>query len=981
MGLRRTTRIALLVALLLGLFAVFAPASYGAEFGIKDWFAGNCKLNTCGEGGKRPTTTVQAKTEGFQTSAGDVPYGVTDFVLNTTGTFPAAKPVENVKNVRVDVAPGVVTNPQAVPMCKMAQFEGTKVEFGGKIYYTEPKCQPDSQVGVNKVVTEVEGADVSLEGPVYNLEQPKGLASDFGVAVNVGGILWTHTFIEGNVEWATDYHDYFEIHNVAEGLIESRLEFFGTDETVKKLENYGFLRNPSACVSPKETATTLTVESYGGQRATETDESLVGTTECNEEPFAPTFSLTAENALPDAPDAVTEEVTLPHPEASETDSSNLKTATVTLPEGLTMNPSAGAGLEGCTPEQIGIGTRNPTKCPSGSRIGTVTLEVPTLPPGSLQGFVFLGKPAGKPIEGPPYTIYIDAESAYYGVKVRLEGRVEPNPQTGRLTAVFEKNPEQPFNSIALHFSGGAFAPLANPLVCGSASLTSFTPFSGTAAVNAESPFALEGCLANPPFAPTQSTSSLPASGGANTNFAFTLTRPEGEQYVEKVKTILPSGLVGKIPTVTQCAEAAANAGTCPSSSLIGSVSVAAGSGEPFPFNGNVYLTGPYEGAPYGLSFVVPVVAGPFNLGTEVKRAKIEVEPYSDRVIVTTSLPTIRDGIPTRIRSLNVSITRPNYMINPTSCAPEEGESLLRSTLGAETTVKSSFQAEGCSALSFKPKFTASTSGRPTKAGGASLLTTVTQGAGQANIQSVFVTLPIQLPSRDSTLNKACLAATFEANPAGCPKGSRVGSATAVTPLLPEPLKGTAFYISHGGVKFPDLDVVLEGDHGIRTILVGKTKITKGITTTNFAATPDVPVSSFTLNLPMGPYSALDFYGSLCRPKLLMPTVITGWNGKQFKQNTLIQPSGCGVQILSHKVRGNTAYVTVKTFAAGRVSGSGSGLHTVYHKLNSANGSFTIKVPLSSGGLARHRPFDVRLRIGFKASRGHNSQAFTTVRFG
>lgn len=997
--MKPNARLALSALLTVAALALFAPVAQGASFGIEKFFAGNCKVSTCGEGAEEPTKK-EAEEEGFRTAGGDVPFGITDFVMNTVEPEPGLRvPVESVQNLRTDVAPGVVTNPQAVTRCSRSDFEGTLVEPKDGLY-TAPSCSESSILGVNyaeAVLEPVPGVfvDVPLKGLVYNLEQPNGYASEFGVALEIpeGGGVFAHTYIEGNVEWASDYHDYFEIKNITPGLISSRLVFYGTEGEIEKkakesvkVSNFGFLRNPSACTGVGyETTSSLTAEAYDHEKSFKAYELPIGTLECEKEPFAPIFSMSAEDGHPGHADGVTTELSLPHPaHPSETDSANLKVASITLPEGLTMNPSAAAGLEGCTPEQIGIGTRNPTACPSGSRIGTVNLEVPTLPSGSLQGPIFLGKPAGKLIEGPPYTIYIDAESQRYGVKVRLEGSIKPNEQTGRLTAVFAHNPEQPFNSIALHFNGGAFAPLANPLTCGAKASTTFTPFSfpQSPEVSGEWPFVLEACpSAKPPFSLSQGTAVFPAGAGSGTNFTFTLSRGEEQQYIEQVKTVLPAGLAGKIPTVPLCPEVQANAGTCSAESLLGTVTVNAGSGEPFPFKGNVYLTGPYAGAPYGLSFVVPVVAGPFNLGTEVKRAKIEVEPYTSRVVVTTTLPTIRAGIPTRIRSVSVAITRPNFMVNPTSCSEEHTESLVRSTLGTEVAATSPFQVEGCSGLAFKPSFTASTSGKPTKAGGASLVTTIKETPGQANIKSVLVTLPFQLPSRDTTLNKACLAATFEASPADCPTGSRVGTATAVTPLLPGTMKGTAYYISHGGEKFPDLDVVLE-DAGVQTILVGNTKVTNGITTTNFASSPDVPVTSFTLNLAQGPYSALAAFGSLCKPKLVMPTVITGQNGKQFKQNTVIKPNGCGVQVVKHKVVGNTAFVTIKTFEAGRVSSSGKGLKTVYRSLKSAVGAITLKVPLSSGGRGRHKPFKVKLHVAFKptSKHAHSSNAYVTVRF-
>ncbi len=410
---------------------------------------------------------------------------------------------------------------------------------------------------------------------------------------------------------------------------------------------------------------------------------------------------------------------------------------------------------------------------------------------------------------------------------------------------------------------------------------------------------------------------------------------------------------------------------------------AAGSGSnPYPFSGTVYFTGPYQGAPYGLSIVVPVVAGPFEFKPEVTRSKITVNPSTAQVIATTSLPTIdkEAGIPLRLRSLSVTINRQGFERNPTNCEVLKDQSALTSLEGAADSLSSTFQVEGCSALAFKPAFAASTSGKPSKANGASLVTTLTQTPGQAGVKSVLVTLPKQLPSRLTTLQKACLAALFEVNPSSCSKESEVGTAEAVTPTLPGVLKGPAYLVSHGGEEFPSLELVLEGD-GVRVILVGKTNIKKGITTTNFATTPDVPVSSVTVNLPLGPHSALAANGNLCAPTLVMPTVITGQNGKQIKQNTLISPTGCGVQIVGHKVVGNTAYLTIKTFAAGRISGGGPGLSTARRTLGSASKATTLKVPLSSSGRSRRRPFKVKIRVGFvPKKRGAHSTATVTVSF-
>jgi hypothetical protein len=1003
--MRFHVRISILTFVVAALVAALAPtAAQAGSLGVEKFFAGNCENNKCGEGAEEPDEAKEA-TEGFREAGGKVPFGVTDFRLKSVevpeelnGKIPGQfVPDGSVQNLRVDVAPGVVTNPQAVTRCSINDFTSTQVAAG---VFFESTCPESSVIGENFVETAVIGeeapftgdiVDAKLKGKVYNLEQGSGLGSEFGVALYLekevaGKKLYAHTIIEGNVEWANNYHDYFLIKNVPKGLIESRLVFEGTTPTTT-----GFLRNPTACTKPGlETTTTLTAEPYAGEGSTEVRPytNKVGSTGCGLN-FGPSLELKPETSTSDKPDGITTVVTAAHPpKISEPDTADLSTAKVILPEGMTINPSAAAGLAGCTRKQIGIETRNSEECPATSRIGTVELEVPTLPAHSLSGPIFLGQPEGKPIEGPPYTIYLDAESARYGVKVRIEGTVTPNSTTGQLETTFKDTsqtpnniPQAPFNEAILHFNGGAFAPIANPLKCETGKLKSeFTPFSGSliSPVSFESGFSTENC-SSPQFAPTQTTSVIPPAGGSDTGFAFNLTRPEGQQYVEKLTTTLPEGLVGKIPTVTQCTEAQASAtqesgAGCPEGSWIGTVRVTAGSGEPYPFTGNVYLTGPYQGAPYGLAIKVPTVAGPFNLGEEITRAKISVEPYSARVVVSSTLPTIKGGIPIRMRSLSVDVSRPNYILNPTNCQVEAVESTVVSTLGTSASLASPFQVEGCSGLAFKPTFTAKTTGKTSKANGASLETTINQPAGQANIKSVLVTLPKQLPSRLSTLNKACPEATFAANPYSCPAGSFVGTARANTPVLPTKMVGPAIFVSHGGEAFPDLDLVLEAD-GIRVIVVGNTKITKGITTTNFATTPDVPVSSITVNLPTASNSALAANGNLCVPTLVMPVVITGQNGVQVKQNTKIAITGCGVQVVGHKLVGRTAYLTIKTFAAGRISSSGSGVGRTSRSLSGASNATTLKVSVSRG-----RPHKTKIRVGFLSKKKGvgNSSATVTV---
>jgi hypothetical protein len=1016
----RVSLVALVVSALVFLGAGVAGAS-AAGFGFEKFFAGNCNAGheTCGEGAEEGNAT-KAKAEGFTQAGGYVPFGVTDFRLKTEKLGPVTVPAgllsgESLTNLRVDVAPGVVTNPQAVEKCSMKSFLGIEVAPG---VFTEPaeSCE-NAIIGEQKVETvlkntQEEPEDVKLSGNVYNLEQATGQGSTYGVALVVGAGFVVHTIIQGSVEYNSDYHDYFVIKNISAGLIESRLVFFGNKDSAGEPDQ--FIRNPTKCtaVGP-ETTTTVTGESGTNEVQSKSYPGFIGTTECGpkEVAFSPKFSLLDETNKSDAADGITTELTDTHPEATseEPDSADLESVTVKMPEGMTINPSSAAGLEACTPAEAGVNTGankefkiqklKAISCPASSRLGTFDLEVPTLPEGSLQGPVYLAEENGsgtpEAITKAPYHIYLDAETSRYGIRVLLKGTISPNASTGRLTATFEKLPQAPFNDATLRFKSGAFAPIANPLVCENGHLeTTLVAYTGLALAGESLIPTTECPSSGPSFTPEQSTTSLPGTGGSGSNFTFNLVRPEGQQYVKAIKTVLPPGVVGKIPTVPQCADAAAEAGTCPEASRIGTVRVLAGSGKPFQFTGKVFLTEAIKGAPYGLSIVVPVEAGPVNLGNEVTLATIQVEQRSSRVVVTDTLPTIKAGIPVRLRSLSVEVNRPNYILNPTNCGELKTESLVTPVTGPAASngtavqVNSPFQVEGCGALGFKPTFAASTSGKPSKANGASLVTTMTQAAGQANIASVFVQLPKQLPSRLSTLNKACLVKTFEENPYSCSKESMVGEAVAVTPVLPNVMKGPAIFVSHAGEEFPSLELVLEAD-GVRVIVEGKTHIKKGITTTDFATTPDVPVSSITVSLPLGPFSALapertegPKKTNLCTEKLVMPTTITGQNGVVVKKETIISPTECGVQILKQKVKGNADYVTVQTYSAGRVSITGSGLATTRKTFTGAKKTVTIKVPLTKRGRARRRPFKVKVRVGFTpTTKGVKASAATaTVKF-
>jgi hypothetical protein len=539
-----------------------------------------------------------------------------------------------------------------------------------------------------------------------------------------------------------------------------------------------------------------------------------------------------------------------------------------------------------------------------------------------------------------FALYLEAGSETSGVYIKLEGKVEVGGegsegkhndlQPGQVRITFAEMPQEPIGELRLSFHGGPRALLANPQSCGSfATEGALEPWShqpapgeaeGTPNVTLQPAFTISGCEDR--FAPALAAGTTNNQAGAYSPFTLTFSRQDREQDLAGVSLTTPPGLLANLASVPLCAEPQAAQGTCVQASEVGTASVAAGAGsEPLYLSGHVFLTGPYNGEPFGLAIVVPAQAGPFALGEIVVRASIAVDPATAALtIASDSLPQSIDGVPLRLQTVNVTLNREGFILNPTDCNPLTVNGTIASNEGAAAAVSSHFQVAGCAKLPFKPAFTAATGARTSQANGASLAVKLTfpsdrsSGIGQqANIKSVKIDLPKQLPSRLTTLQQACLAKTFEANPAGCPAASVIGHVQVSTPILPGTgtgasgglpgavpgasggvLSGPAYFVSHGSETFPSLELVLQGD-GVEIDLVGTTFINKkGITSVTFRTIPDVPVNTFTLALPEGPYSALGTNKNLCRytGKLRMPTALTGQNGAAIHESTKVSVSGC-----------------------------------------------------------------------------------------
>lgn len=861
---------------------------------------------------------VTDQTGAIETQAGAHPYEITTSFSLPIG--PNGLPPGDLKDLNVELPAGFVGNPTAAAKCTVAQLDVNR-------------CSPAAQVGV----VSAQVSNVGFESvPLYNMTSPTGRP-----AMLAANVVFLNLYIEASVRTGDDYGLTASVRNLTSdySLDSSTVTIWGvpadSSHDAERLCEDGskgcaagippkpFLTDPTSCVGVQ--TITARMDSWQSQGAWAEAKALPfgeGVTGCGGLNFDPQITARPTASAADSPSGLTVDLHVPQNENPDgLAEADLKNVAVTLPEGVTVNPAAAGGLEGCSPAQVELKGPEPAHCPDASKIGMVEVETPLLE-HVLPGAVYVARQSENPF-GSLLAIYIAVDDPRTGVVVKLAGKVSPDPQTGRLTTTFEDDPQLPFEDLRLTLFGGPLGPLRTPTSCGTfTTTTDLTPWTSPAGADvtpADRFFSITSGPGGAPcgpqgFAPSLTAGTTNNQAGGFSPFTLTLSRQDGEQTLSTVVTKMPPGLAGMLSKVALCDEVQANVGSCPATSQIGHVTASAGAGpDPLfiPQAGKpqdpVYLTGPYKGAPFGLSIVVPAEAGPFNLDEGghpvVVRARIEIDPHTAQVsVLSDPMPTILQGIPLDLRTVNVTIDREGFIFNPTDCKPLSVGGTITSTQGSSTAVSSRFQAANCAGLPFKPSFSVLTHAAHSRANGEYLHVVVRSGAGQANIARVHVALPKQLPSRLSTLKLACSEAQFAANPAGCPAGSFVGTAAARTPVLPVPLTGPAIFVSHGGAAFPDLDVVLQGD-GVTVILTGNTFINKaGITTSTFATVPDVPVRRFDLLLPAGPHSALSGNGNLCKGKLLMPTTIAGQSGAVVTRKTRIAVSGCPKHRKARKAR-------------------------------------------------------------------------------
>jgi hypothetical protein len=903
------------------------------------WQAGTCKTDV-------PECTPETESQFYTQAAGHPNVGLTQFIVKNKPfelipgvPIPGTQnPVGTLKTLRVELPVGLSVNPQATPRCELASFQAEQCAVSA----------PGSQVGTSAVTAALEGLPApALDGltkvPVYNLVPKEGQPARFGFR-----ILSNEVFLEADVDWSGDYHEGFTIavpKSPIGEILKNRLVFQG------RAGNGTFLTLPSTCFDPAQAgfgdvySTLLRADSVEQPNPTFPNGSSffkaglppgVKPTGCDKVPFEPTTAVDAGTQAVDSPSGPTVEVKVPFVESGTAiANSNVKDAVVTLAKGMGLNPAAAPGLEMCTNEQFGKGTRNPVGCPEKSKIGTAAIETPPLPAGALTGNVYLGQQLNRdPASGDLYRIFLNAASSRYGVDVRLIGNVKADPQTGQLTTVFKENPQVPFTSVKLDFDDGKGL-LTSPPTCGpNAATHAMTAWSGTPDQGPqEAGFTLKSApgggacaktMAERPFAP--GFNAKPKSDAAKTFTPFTLqiNRPQGQQELKGVDLVLPEGATAKLKGVPYCPpDAIQNAeersgaaekkdAACPKDSRIGAVIVQAGTGkDPLKVEGDAYLSGRYKGAPVSVVAVTPAIAGPFDLGNVVVRVPLFLNPETAQINPRTSaIPDVFGGAKLDIRSVFVNVNRDQFTLTGTNCRKGAtagtiaggGVNPLDPAAFSAFKVADEFQATGCKKLKFRPKLNVRLFGKTQRAKHPKLRAVLKMPGkkprgkkgrrnrgpvSEANIRRASVALPHALFLDQASLATVCTRVQFAAG--NCPKRSVYGKARAFTPLLGKPLEGPV-YLRSSNNTLPDMVAHLEGQVDID--LVGRIDSFKGGIRTTFGRVPDVPVTKFVMTLPGGKKGLLVNSTNLCAKPVQAIIRIKAQNGRKANSKPKLR-TPCG----------------------------------------------------------------------------------------
>ena len=722
------------------------------------------------------------------TQAGSPPFQLTtQLTLNQATRQPVALP----KDVSFRLPPGLIGNPNAVAKCSEVDFAAVVEEANlcppssvvgvATVIAYEPIAQEVVKTVpvFNLVPAQGEPARFGFEVigkiPVI-IDTAVRSGSDYAVVASVKNATETAGLLSSQVTlWGVPGDPR---HNSSRGWECVAGETFAKQigkscPTTSQEPDVPFLRSPTSCATNpagEPVVSSVAADSWiepetfvSSEYSWMTGEGdPLGFSGCAALPFTPSISVAPEEHAAATPTGLSVDVKVPQQALLEPGApaqADVRDSTVTLPAGVQLSPSAANGLQACSEEQVGYqgadaqtGTLQfstaQASCPNASKLGVARIRTPLLS-HELEGSLYLATPApnGEGNMNPfnsLVALYIVAEDPVSGVLVKLAGEGHVDEHTLQVSTTFRNTPQVPFEELKIDLFGGERASVTTPAWCGSYPAEAvFTPWSDTGAVGLSSPpeeFDIAsgadggGCASRPlGFSPGFDAQSMNVSAGAFTAFGLEITRPDSDQALQAITMHLPSGIAALLSSLTPCPEPpAGQEWACGPESLIGHSKASSGlGGEPVTLGGMVYLTVGYDGAPFGLLVATEAKAGPFDLGMVDVRSRINVDPNTAAVSITTdpgprgeALPTQLKGVPVQLKRIDVTVDRPGFEFNPTNCSPMEIKGSISGSEGATASVTSPFRVEHCAALPFAPKLTASTNGHASKANGTNFVVDV-----------------------------------------------------------------------------------------------------------------------------------------------------------------------------------------------------------------------------------------------------------------
>jgi hypothetical protein len=881
----------LLVAPLVCAAALLVPAQ-AAAFGFLPGSEG-FDANLYAEGVEQPATQAGSHPVSLNLDVGFQPLGGPPF------------PDGDLRDLSFELPPGLIENPTAVPYCSQADFHTPRDSPWEEDSESGESCPDRTQVGILTVRSSHAGGETRTFG-LFNLAPPPGRPSELGANPYGAPIVFVPTLRQADGEYGIT----LSTGNVTQltGIERLGLTIWGNPWSILHDDQRGhclnelepdfgwakcsvgrpartpataYLTLPTSCEAPLSFGATATAWGVPGA-VTATDQTAKALEECNTLAFEPRAFAQLSDPRASSPSGYAFDIEVDSSGVTNPDRrapSPLRKAVVSLPEGVTINPSVGAGLGVCTPEQYAAET--PTSppgagCPNESKIGDFTVETPIVA-GRLEGSIFVAAPFRNPF-GSLLAIYLVAKSIDRGILVKVAGELRADPSTGSLTATFDKLPQLPYSELDIHFREGQRSPLATPAACGAFSTEAdLTPWRNPGLVrHASLPLSIAAGIGGgpcpsglAPFVPQAKGGTLNSRAGAFSPFYLHLTRADTEQEITSYSATLPPGLLGKVAGIPFCSEADLERAvhrsgvderdnpSCPAASKIGKTLAGYGLGPVLSYApGNLYLAGPYNGSQFSVVAIDAALVGPFDLGTVIVRSAIRVDRTTGQVSIdavgTDPIPHIIDGIPVHLRDVRAYIDRPGVTVNPTSCEPFSVASALNGAgvrlgdRGDDTlaTATSPFQAFDCASLGFKPRLSLRLVGATKRGAHPSLRAEVRPRPGDANIAAAAVTLPASLFLDQENIETICTRAQFAAD--RCPKESVYGRVRAFTPLLDDPLEGLV-YLRSSDNKLPDVVFALSG-RGFDIDLVGRIDSARGGIRGTFDTIPDAPVTKFVLRM-------------------------------------------------------------------------------------------------------------------------------------